>query len=94
MSDHLSKNHEYYYTDIPWRHSGLRAKAGGVDPIILLLLPIILFTLAQEGPAWLFYVYASVAALICYARFRGFHTFWDWLVSLRTRAQGCQWPTR
>lgn len=94
MSDQLSRNHDYYYTNIPWRHSGLRAKAGGVDPIIMVLLPIIFFTLAQEGPTWLYYLYGMIATLICYARFRGFQTFGDWLASLRTRAQGCQWPTR
>lgn len=90
----LEKDHSFYYTDIPWRHSGLRARALGVDPIILIVVPLFFITLAREWPTWLFYVYGLFIVAVVYARIRRFPTFFDWLTSLRTRAQGVQWPTR
>lgn len=90
----MKNNRSYYYSDIPWRYTSLRAAAFGLDPWIMVLLPLSFLTLAREWPTWMFYLYAAFAALIVYARFRGFTSFRDYLAAMRTRAGGVQWPTR
>ena len=90
----MEHDRDYYYSNIPWRHSGLRGSAFGIDPIVMVIIPMVFITLSRGWPTWFFYVYGMFFLAALYAKFRKFPTLFDWLASLRTRAQGVQWPTR
>ena len=90
----MEHDRDYYYSDIPWRHSGLRGSFFGIDPIVIVIAPMIFITLAREWPTWLFYVYGLLFFTAVFAKLRKFPTIFDWVASLQTRAQGVQWPTR
>lgn len=94
MADELQHDKDYYYTNVPWRHSGLRATFFGMDPWVLLTIPLSFITLAREWPGWFIYIYVAFFMLAIYVRVRKFASIGLWLSSLRTRAQGVQWPTR
>lgn len=62
----------YVFSDIPWRYSGLKAQFFGLDPLILLLLPLGLFGLRQGyGLVWNGFLIA-LAGIFVFAAFKGY----------------------
>ena len=62
----------YVFIDIPWRYSGLKAQFFGLDPLVLLALPLFIFGLRQ-GLGWAFKGFLiAFVVLFFYAAFKGY----------------------
>lgn len=85
----------YVYTHIQWRYSGLATKFFGVDPSILLLIPVGIIGLRQ-GYGWGLIIFMSlIAALYVYVSAKGYPSMRSYLQSRAVRYLGrARWKTR
>ena len=85
----------YVYSDIPWRYSGLNARFLGLDPLVILLLPLGLFGLRQ-GWGWGFIgMLVAVLALFVWVAMKGYPSLRVFLHSLSVLVLGrARWKTR
>lgn len=91
----LREENDYYYSPIPWRYSGLRAKAFGIDPLVLLLIPTFFWGLRQEWPFIAFVLLVGVFVLFILIAFWGYPSLLFWMRAMNTRyIQGAEWKTR
>lgn len=64
----------YVYLNVPWRHSGLNPRFLGLDPLALLLLPIVLIALRSGAGNWVFLLVGAVLAFFVWVNLKGYPT--------------------
>lgn len=85
----------YYYSDVPWRYTGLRPKLFGLDPLALLLIPAALAGLRSGASVIYFFLLISITGLFIYSSFKGYPSLYMYLHAMHTRfIRRCQWKVR
>lgn len=85
MSDDYSKN-----SNVDWRWTSLPVRVFGLDPLVIVYLPILFIT----GFDWLAIIgFVGLIALAAYVAMTTKHgSIWKWLMTLRTKyMQGAEW---
>jgi hypothetical protein len=91
----LRESREYYYSAIPWRYSGLRAKAFGIDPLVLTLIVPLFWGLRNDWSILAYAVLFALAILFVLIAFWGYPSIYEWLRAMHTRfIQRGEWKTR
>lgn len=85
----------YVYSDVPWRYSGLNSKFFGLDPWVVLLIPMAILGLRQ-GWGWTYQgVLALILALFIYVSAKGYASMRVFLGGVALLVFGrAKWKTR
>lgn len=74
------------YHDIEWRFSGLRPNVFGLDPLVVLVVPLAFAGLRWQFPMLWFYLLAAFTALTVYVAFvTPYRRIADYLRALSTK---------
>lgn len=85
----------YVFVDIPWRYSGIGARFLGLDPLVVLLIPLGIFGLRQ-GWGWLFLgMLLAILSLFVWTAIKGYPSVRVFLQSLWVMlVRRGKWKTR
>ena len=85
----------YVYSDIPWRYSGLSARVFGLDPAVVLLLPLAILGLRQGWGTAYQVVLGLIFLLFIYVAVKGYASMRVFLHGLSILLVGrARWKTR
>lgn len=85
----------YVYSDIPWRYTGQGGTFFGLDPLVLLCIPLALLALRMESGIWVYLLIAGLAGLFVYASAKGYPSLRVFLSSrYLLYVRRAEWKTR
>lgn len=85
----------YVYGDVPWRYSGLSARFMGLDPLVVLLLPLAILGLRQGWGMVYLGALGLILGLFVYVAFKGYPSVRVFLHGVGVVVFGrARWKTR